>query len=59
MRITFYQLLKHFSVKLFMLRHLETNPSQLSNKPAELALEIINFSHKHKSHLWKEKTLIY
>ena len=50
MRITFYLFLKHFSVNLFMGRHFETSSSRLFNKLAELALAIINLSHKHKSH---------
>ena len=50
MRITFYLFLKHFSVNLFMCRHFETSSLRLFNKLAELALAIINFSHKHKLH---------
>ena len=33
-----------------MWRHFETSSSRLFNKVAQLALAIINFSYKHKSH---------
>ena len=33
-----------------MCRHFETSSLRLFNKLAELALAIINFSHKHKLH---------
>ena len=50
MRIVFYLFLKYFSINLFMWQRFETSLSRLFNKPAKIALAIINFSHKLKSH---------